>query len=268
MSFEKIREIKDDGARVAAVYEIFNEDTRLNHSKAARVEFLTTNHIINRYLQKGNKIMDIGAGAGEYSLHFAEAGFEVTAVELAEANIKAFRNKLRPELNINLHQGNACDLSKFDDNTYDIVLVFGPLYHLSNQEDRSKCIREAMRVCKEDGMIFFAFISNDMVILTETFCYNPDFLISDQFENRTFKVEDFPFVFFTAAEARNMLLNENIQILMEVAVDGVSELLADKINEMDDESYQRYLNYHLYCCEKPEMLGHSNHLLFGGKPIK
>lgn len=145
--------------------------------------------------------------------------------------------------------------------TYDIVLVFGPLYHLPNQEDRSKCIREAMRVCKEDGMIFFAFISNDMVILTQTFCYDADFLISDEFDHRTFKVEDFPFVFFIAAD-------EDIQILTEVAVDGASELLADKINAMDDESYQQYLNYHLYCCEKPEMLGHSNHLLFGGKPIK
>ena len=46
---------------------------------------------------------------------------------------------------------------------------------------------------------------------------------------------------------------------------GVSELLADRINAMDEESYQQYLKYHFYCCEKPEMLGHSNHFLFVGK---
>ena len=39
----------------------------------------------------------------------------------------------------------------------------------------------------------------------------------------------------------------------------------DKINAMDDESYAQYLRYHFYICEKPEMLGMSNHLLFIGK---
>ena len=51
----------------------------------------------------------------------------------------------------------------------------------------------------------------------------------------------------------------------EVASDGVSELLADRINEMDDVSYAQYLRYHEYICEKPEFLGMSNHLLFVGE---
>ena len=169
------------------------------------------------------------------------------------------------ELNVNLVQGNACDLSAFDDNTYDVVLVFGPLYHLENKEDRSKCIQEAKRVCKDDGVIFFAFISNDMVILTELYCYNSEYLKGGDYNQDTFKVEDFPFVFFTVDDARKMLVEEGIKIEKEIASDGVSELLADKINQMDDESYKQYLKYHFYCCEKPEMLGRSNHLLFIGK---
>ena len=262
--FEDLRKIENEEHRVSATYEIFNEDTRLS-SKAARVEFFTTVQIIERYLHRGSKILDIGAGAGEYSLHFAEKGYMVTAVELAQANIEAFKKKLRPGMFINLHQGNACDLSQFEDNSYDVVLVFGPLYHLEQQEARSKCIREAMRVCKEDGVILFAFISNDMVILTETFCYNENYLTGDTYDHESFKVEDFPFVFFTPDQARKMLTDEKIQILTEAAADGVSELLADKINAMSDESYEQYLKYHMYCCEKPEMLGHSNHLLFVGK---
>ena len=34
------------------------------------------------------------------------------------------------------------------------------------------------------------------------------------------------------------------------------------ISKMDDENYKAWLNYHFYCCEKPEFLGFSNHLLF------
>ena len=54
-------------------------------------------------------------------------------------------------------------------------------------------------------------------------------------------------------------------ILHEVASDGASELLAARINEMSDEDYTQYLRYHFYICEKPELLGMTNHLLFMGE---
>lgn len=264
MDFGEIRKIEDEAERVSATYELFNEDTRLNHSKAARVEFLTTVHYIEKYLKTGNKILDLGAGAGEYSLYFAEAGYDVTAVELAQPNIDAFKSKIQSNMKIDLHHGNALDLSRFEENSFDIVLLFGPLYHLGNEVDRQTCIKEAMRVCKPNGTIFFAFISNDMVILTELY-YIPGFLKETSYDHDTFKVVDFPFVFFTLEQMREMLTSAGIQILNEVASDGVSELIADKINSLDDESYDKYLNYHFYCCEKPEMLGRSNHLLFIGR---
>lgn len=263
-SFEELRKIENESERVSKTYEIFNEDCRLNRSKASRVEFLTTVRYIENYLHKGYKILDLGAGAGEYSLYFAGKGYDVTAIELAENNVNAFRKKILPEMKLDLKQGNAMDLSSYDDNSFDIVLLFGPLYHLSDENDRQKCISEARRVCKPDGVLFFAYISNDMVILTE-FCYFKDYFKSNSYNHDTFKVEDFPFVFFTLDECRRMLIDGRIQIIKEIASDGVSEMLEDKINEMDEESYNQYLKYHFYCCEKPEMIGRSNHFLFIGK---
>ena len=63
-----------------------------------------------------------------------------------------------------------------------------------------------------------------------------------------------------------MLRSNGITILHEVASDGVSELMQEKINAMDDESYAQYLRFHDYICEKQECLGMSNHLLFVGQP--
>lgn len=264
MDFGEIRKIEKESERVSAIYELLNEERRLNHSKAARVEFLTSVRYIEKYLKAGDRILDLGAGAGEYSIYFAEKGYEVTAVELVQKNIKVFEKKIQPDMKIDLCQGNALDLSRFKDNSFDIVLVFGPLYHLLENEDQQRCIKEAMRVCKPDGTIFFAFISNDMVILTE-FYYRPDFFKENTYDYNTFKVEDFPFVFFTLAQIREMLAYAGINIINEVASDGVSEMMEEKINELDEESYNQYLKYHFYCCEKPEMLGRSNHLLFVGK---
>jgi len=264
MDFVKLREIKDEAEQISKTYDLFNEDSRLNHSKAARVEFLTTIKYIEKHLKPNAKILDIGAGAGEYSLYFASKGYSVNAIELADNNIKSFQKKITPEHSIDLKQGNAIDLSCYADKSFDVVLLFGPLYHLHNESDRQKCISEAKRVCKDDGILFFAFISNDMVILTEL-SYNQNFFNETEYHHDTFKVEDFPFVFFTASQSREMLKNGGITILNEVASDGVSELMSDKINAMDDYSYAQYLKYHFYCCEKPELFGYSNHLLFVGR---
>ena len=265
MTFDTLRTIESETARVDALYKIFNEDTRLNHSQAARVEFLTTVKYIEKYLSPGSKIADIGAGAGEYSLYFAKQGYAITAVELAENNIAAFRTKITPDINIDLHQGNACDLSAFADASFDVVLLLGPLYHISDTADRQKCINEARRVCKPGGVIFFAYISSDMVILTETFTYDLNYLAQGEYNHETFELNNFPFVFFTVANARAELKDAGVDLLHEIAVDGVSELLAEKINQLDEAGYRQYLRYHFYCCEKPEMLGRSNHLLFVGK---
>ena len=158
MDFEQLAKIENESERVNRTYDIFNEDARLNHSKAARVEFLTTVHYIKKYLKDGDKILDIGAGAGEYSLYFARKGYEVSALELADANIAAFKKKLTPEDKIDLVQGNALDLSRYADKSFDIVLLFGPLYHLKNDVDKQKCISEAKRVCKDGGKIFFLVV--------------------------------------------------------------------------------------------------------------
>lgn len=101
-----------------------------------------------------------------------------------------------------------------------------------------------------------------MVITTKTFLYNPNFLLGNSYNHESFKVADFPCVFHTVDNARKLLNDSNLNIISEIATDGLSELFADKINNMDEESYLQWLNYHLYCCEKPEFLGASNHLLF------
>ena len=253
----------DDTELVQEVYQRYDEDSRLNKSQAARVEFLTTVRYIEKYLTPGAKILDVGAGAGEYSFYFARKGFHVSALELADANIAAFRAKMTEHDSIDLVQGNALDLSRYASESFDAVLLFGPLYHLHDEADKLRCIEEAKRVCKKGGKIFFAFISNDMVILTMQQLHS-DYLISGDYNKETFRLDDFPFVFHTPDHCRELLGKAGIQICHEVASDGASELLQELVNGLDEASYQQYLRYHFYICEKPEFLGMSNHLLFVG----
>lgn len=76
MDFKEIYEIKDEIEQIQKTYELFNENARLNRSKASRVEFLTNVKYIEKYLKEGDSILDVGAGAGEYSFYFARKGYQ------------------------------------------------------------------------------------------------------------------------------------------------------------------------------------------------
>ncbi len=97
MDFEALRTISDETEQIRQTYTLFREETRLFASQAAQVEFLTTVHYIERYLPAGGRLLDIGAGAGAYSLYFARKGYTVEALELSPANVEAFRRQLRAE---------------------------------------------------------------------------------------------------------------------------------------------------------------------------
>jgi hypothetical protein len=124
-----------------------------------------------------------------------------------------------------------------------------------------RCVQEAKRVCKQDGIILFAYISNDMVFVTESMLYNPNFLNSEHYTS-FFKINDGPFCFMTVGQMRRLMKNNGLEKVAHFAADGLSELLEDKINAMSDEQFKEWLNFHFYTCEKPECLGFSNHIVY------
>lgn len=253
--------------RVDELYSSGAEDTRLTHSRAAQVEFLTTMRVLNDYVRAGMRVLDLGAATGAYTLPLLELGCTVDAVELSETNAAILEQRLSGRPGGRVFRGSAASLDAFPDGGYDIVLNFGPMYHIFDTAERDRCIRESRRVCRADGRLFFAFISNDMVPLTE--CQYRDFFHPDTpctYDHETFQVDNDPFVFYTLDQMRSMLAAGGLAIEREIASDGVSELMAAEINAMIDESYAEYLRYHYYCSEKPEMLGRSNHLLFVCRP--
>ena len=122
-------------------YNKFNEDKRLN-SRHGQVEFITSLKYIHEYLEEMEKpkILDIGAGCGRYSIELANEGYDVTAIELVKHNLRVIEQKSDK---VKAYQGNALDLSRFKSNSFDLVLLFGPMYHLCNEKDKIKALKEA-----------------------------------------------------------------------------------------------------------------------------
>ncbi|WP_394022545.1 class I SAM-dependent methyltransferase [Anaerococcus martiniensis] len=262
MDIERILQIDDDMKRNEGLYNLFDEEKRLL-SKAGQVEKITTLREISKLINKDSKILDIGAGTGVYSIPLAEKVSEVVAFEPASNNYKQLTSKIRDKnlQNITAQNKSSLEMNDLESDYFDVVLLFGPMYHLSNEKDRAETFNQAKRVLKDDGYILISFINHDMIPMTET-KFDCNFFESNTYISDKQRLINRPFVFFTLAECIEMIEKENLNIINKIGSSGFSEILGDQINKMNDLSYQNYLDWHLAHCDKEELLGASNHYLF------
>lgn len=242
-----------------------DEDSRLR-SRHGMVEFLTTIRYLEKYLKPGDKILEIGAGTGRYSHALAQKGYTVDAVELLEHNIEGFKRNTLPNESVTIRQGNALDLSDFGDDTYDITLLLGPMYHLYTVEDQKKALAEAVRATKPGGVVFAAYCGSDATAIQGGF-------LKGMFREDRYKALIDPVTFnlaSTPAEIFVLYRKEDIDALMDglpverlhfVGTDMAAGYIAQAIDEMDDGLYGLYLQYHFATCERPDLVGASNHFL-------
>ena len=245
-------------------YQNYNENDRLVKDKAHKIEFLTTTRYIDKYLKEGDKILEVGAGTGRYSIHYAKKGYNVEAVELTKANIEVFKSKINEVMNIKVRQGNALDLNMFEDDSFDITLVLGPLYHLFTEEEKEKAIKEAIRVTKPKGKIYLAYITNDTVILSYGLRKGNLLRLKDICK-KDYRLKEIPEEIFSVnyvEEFENMMKKFKVKALNQVATDGVSPNLANYIKELTEEEYEIWLDYHFATCERKDLIGYSNHVLY------
>jgi ubiquinone/menaquinone biosynthesis C-methylase UbiE len=124
------------------------------------LEKVRTQELVSRLLpSKKCKILDIGAGAGFYSFWLKGLGHEVHMIDPSPKNLEIVRLQERTSGKLaSINQADARKLP-FEKNKFDVVLMLGPLYHLTTKKERLKAIREAKRVLKGQGVLIAVGIS-------------------------------------------------------------------------------------------------------------
>lgn len=246
-------------------YDDIDEDSRLNRSRQGQLEYITTMNYIHRYAKTGAKILEIGAGTGRYSIALAKEGYNVTAVELVESNLEVLKKNSTGIENIISYQGDALNLDRFEDNQFDITLLFGPMYHLYDKKEVHKALDEAIRVTKKGGIILTAFLSVYAIMnnnyLKETLAAGIEMNFDDNYKVKHF--EDQLFTGYDIVEFEQLFESHNTKYLTTAAVDNILETAERRTDfKMSDADFELFVKYHLATCEKRELLGSSSHLLY------
>ena len=251
-------------------YNEFNEDKRLTRRHGI-VEYITAMKYIHKCLKRidNPKIIDIGAGTGRYSIDLADEGYDVTAVELVKHNLMTLRSK---SSKVKAFWGNATKMDRFDDNSFDIVLLFGPMYHLISDTEKIKALSEAKRIVKSGGFILISYYMNDYAIIKHGFMERKikDSIKSNLIDSGfhvTPKYDDL----YSMGRLEDINRYKDILSLKRVKIiaqDGLTDYIRKSINDLDEEEFNLYIKYHLSVCERKELLGSSSHVLDILKKIK
>lgn len=261
-------DLNDLLAHYASGYEAGRLD-----APAGRLELLRTLELLGRHLPAPPaRILDVGGGPGRYARLLIERGYDVRLIDPVPVHVQAARAALGPE---RAAVGDARHLD-FADDSFDAVLLLGPLYHLTEREERIRALQEAARVTRHGGVICCAAISRFASLLDglhRDLIADPAFeaildrdLTDGQHRNPTSNPEYFTTTFFhRPAELQAELEAAGLTVRCVVGLEGPAWLAGPLEARLDDPGRLAQLLALLRRVEaEPALLGVSAHLFAVG----
>ncbi len=255
-------------------YENYREEDRLSTNNARRIEFLTTSRILDEWIDGKQNILDCAAGTGIYAFHLADRGHTVTATDITPRHVAVIRETLKTK-NYTMHTAvlDATDMSTFPDESFDVVLNMGPFYHLTEEQDREKCLNECCRVLKKGGFLVTAYIPR-FYIFQYIAMQNEAFLdarLAQQLISTGVLRHDDEKCFWTdtyyssACEMEQLYAQHGIIVIDHFAQDGQTPQFHEKADCWNEEQFRIWCDYHYSVCREKSILGTSNHVVLIGR---
>ena len=246
-------------------YSNKEEEFRATKSRAEGIEFHFTQKIIDKYISKEFNVIEIGCATGYYGIYCANKCKQYTGIDLSPDNLKIFDDKIKNENipNIKTSLGDAVNLVNIESNNYDLVMVLGPMYHL-NTEERDLAFAEAKRICKNNGIVIFAYINKIGAYLQSGVLCHPEIYPNKKATECVIVkgIDDFHagvIYYTTPIEMEQLAKKHDLNIIKNVGVDFLFNV--EQINNMDEEKFERWLEFSEYMCESERCTELSIHAL-------
>jgi ubiquinone/menaquinone biosynthesis C-methylase UbiE len=239
-----------------------------------RTEFaVTMKALLNHLPESPADLIDIGSGPGRYSIELARGGYRITLVDLSETSLDLARTKAAETDVIfqDVMQQDATDLSIIPDNSFDGVLLFGPLYHLLDEGQRRQAILEAKRVLRLGGTIFATFITR-FAPFRDSASRQPDWVVNNHdYAHSVLKNGmhtegiEFPNAYFAHPDEIQPLMEDcGLQTINVLGVEGIVAGHEEEINKLKGPDWDKWVDMNYKLSLEPSLHGASDHILYIG----
>ena len=260
---------------IAKHYASGYEGNRLQTGEG-KLDCERSRELLERFLPSAPaRILDVGGGPGGHACWLAKRGYEVHLIDITPFHVQLAQeaSKSQPEAPLaSMSVGDACALS-WSAETFDAVLLLGPLYHLTDRQDRLKALQEARRVLKPKGIMLAVAISRFASMfdgLRSKVLKDPLFaeivfqdLMNGQHKNPTGKPEYFMDTFFHHPdELRNEVEEAGFVVNGIYGVEGPGWLASDFDQWWENEEQrERLLRISRILESETSLLGVSAHIM-------
>jgi SAM-dependent methyltransferase len=252
-------------------YEAIREEDRIARG-FSQLELLRVQEVLRRHLpDPPASVLDVGGATGVHAEWLARVGYRVRIVDVTPRHVDKANAELAG-LGVVAAVGDARRLTAADD-SFDAVLMFGPLYHLTDRDDRIAALREARRVARPGGLVAVAAISRFASLfdgLARKFLFDPDFaevVTQDLATGQHRNPQDLPHWFTTAffhhprqledEAAEAGLITEEL-----IGVEGLGVYLPQLADNWESAADRDLILWAARAVEsEPTLLGLSPHLL-------
>ena len=259
-----------------AHYETGYERDRLSGGGAPQMEFERTKELLQRFLpDPPAAVLDAGGGPGVYAVWLAELGYRVHLVDAVPLHVEQAADAgARARRSFTVEVADARHLRQESD-SFDAVLLLGPIYHLTERADRVQALSEAGRVARPGAPIVAAAISRFASLfdgLTRGFFGAPTFevivqrdLEEGQHRNPTDRVEWFTTAYFHhPEELRGEVEDAGLTFEALFGLEGPASLVGYMWDDPEDREH--LLRVARAIEQEPTLIGLSSHLLVVARP--
>jgi SAM-dependent methyltransferase len=259
-------------AEIAEHYRSIDEDARITGG-FGRLELVRTQEIVRRHLPGAPlRLVDIGGATGAHASWLAADGHKVDLFDIVPEHVESAGRLAARGLDVTARLGDARSLP-VPDSAFDAALLFGPLYHLTDRDDRVTALREAARAVRPGGVVFAAAVSRFASLfdgLARGFLFEPGFpeivrddLATGQHRNPTNHPRWFTTAFFHHPdELRQECLTAGLDVVEVVGVEGIALWLPQLAARWDDPAGREAILDAARAIEaEPAVLGVSSHLI-------
>lgn len=255
---------------------------RLAHPTDGAVEYVVNRRLLAAHLPPAGRVLDVGGGPGRYTIWLAQRGYTVTLADLSPNLLAIARERIRQAGVADrveaVVEADACDLSRWDDDSFVAVLCLGPLYHLPEAADRARAASELERVLQPGGiaavalMPRLAFLRRIITLADERPHLLNSAFIASVLEHGEF-INDIPGRLTVGygvepSEVAPFFAQFGLEPLVLASSEGISVGIAQALADMEGtapELYKRALDLIVKTAGDPSILGMASHLLYIGR---